>query len=163
MHETEERLWYREPTLEDLRELVRGNMLEHLGIQFTEIGPNYLTGRMPVDSRTLQPYGILHGGASVVLAETLASVAANLRVNPATSTCVGLDLSSNHVRRVTEGIVTGTTRPVHLGGRTQVWDVTITNEAGKLVNTTRITLLVLDRPQVRAPSPSPDNRTISPR
>lgn len=155
MHEAAEHVWYHKPTLEDLRWLLRGNMLEHLGIEFTEIGPDSLTGRMPVDSRTLQPYGILHGGASVVLAETLASVAANLRVNPATSTCVGLDLSSNHVRQVTEGMVTGTARPVHLGGRTQVWDVTIANEAGKLVNTTRITLLVLDRPQGLAPAPSP--------
>lgn len=135
-------------------------MLEHLGIEFTEIGPDYLSGRMPVDYRTLQPYGILHGGASVVLAETLASVAANLRVDPATSTCVGLDLSSNHVRQMTKGAVWGTARPVHLGGRTQVWDVTISNEDGKLVNTTRITLLVLDRPQVRSPAGTPRRQDV---
>ncbi len=141
------RIWYHEVSLEDLRGLVPGNMLDHVGIVFTDIGDDYLCGLMPVDHRTLQPYGILHGGASVVLAETLASVAANLRVDPASSTCVGLDLSSNHLRQVTEGIVTGTARPIHLGRRTQVWDVAITNEMGQLVNTTRITLLVLDRPQ----------------
>ena len=148
--EESDRVWHHEPTLKDLRGLVAGNMLEHLGIEFTELGPDYLSGRMPVDARTLQPYGILHGGASVVLAETLASVAANLRVDPATTTCVGLDLSSNHVRQVREGVVVGTARPLHLGGRTHVWDVTIKNEDGKLVNTTRITLLALDRPQILA-------------
>ena len=140
-------VWHQDVGLEDLRQLLGGNMLDHLGIVFTEIGPDYLRGSMPVDHRTIQPYGLLHGGASVVLAETLASVAANLRVDPASFTCVGLDLSSNHVRQVTQGTVHGTARPVHLGGRTQVWDVAITEETGKLVNTTRITLLVLDRPQ----------------
>lgn len=143
----EKRLWHRDVRLEDLRAFLGGNMLDHLDIAFTEVGPDYLSGTMPVDHRTIQPYGILHGGASVVLAETLASVAANLRVDPTTSTCVGLDLSSNHIRQVTEGFVRGTARPIHLGRRTQVWDVSISDEGGHLVNTTRITLLVLDRPQ----------------
>ncbi len=140
-------IWFQDVRLEDLLQLIPGNMLDYLGIVFTEIGSNYLRGSMPVDHRTIQPYGLLHGGASVVLAETLASVAANLRVDPASSTCVGLDLASNHVRQVTKGTVHGTARAVHLGGRTQVWEVAITNEDGELVNSTRLTLLVLDRPQ----------------
>lgn len=143
-------VWHHDVRLEDLQQLVPGSMLDHLGIVFTEIGPDFLRGAMPVDHRTIQPYGLLHGGASVVLAETLASVAANLHVDSASSTCVGLDLSSSHVRQVTEGSVQGTARPLHLGGRTQVWDVAITNEVGQLVNTTRVTLLVLDRPQKHA-------------
>lgn len=143
-------VWHHHVSLEDLQRLVPGSMLDHLGIAFTEIGSDFLRGSMPVDHRTIQPYGLLHGGASVVLAETLASVAANLHVDPVSSTCVGLDLSSNHVRQVTKGTVQGTARPIHLGGRTQVWEVAITNEVGQLVNTTRVTLLVLDRPQIHA-------------
>lgn len=147
MSDKKSSIWFNDVNLEDLQRLVPDNMLDHLGIVFTELGEDYLRGSMPVDHRTIQPYGLLHGGASVVLAETLASVAANLHVDPATSTCVGLDLASNHIRQVTQGVVDGTARPIHLGGRTQVWDVTISNEARQLVNTTRLTLLVLDRPQ----------------
>lgn len=146
---SQQRLWYQPVAIDDVRGLIAGNMLEHVGIEFTDLGRDYLRGTMPVDGRTMQPFGILHGGASVVLAETLGSVAANLCVDPGRHMCVGLDLTSNHIRQVTGGTVTGTARAVHVGGRTQVWEITIENEAGQLVNTTRLTMLVLDRPQRR--------------
>lgn len=141
-------IWFQEVEIEDVSELVAGNMLAHLGIEFTKIGPDFLCGSMPVDRRTKQPYGLLHGGASVVLAETLASVGANLCVDPKAQTCVGLDLASNHIGQVTEGRVFGTARPIHLGRRTQIWEVRIEDERGRLTNLTRLTLIVLGRPQV---------------
>ncbi len=115
----------------------------HVGIEFVEVGPDFLRATMPVDHRTKQPFGILHGGASVVLAETLGSVAGNYCLPKGTGYCVGLDINSNHIRAVSEGIVTGTTRPYHLGRTTQVWHIEIHNEAGKLVNVSRLTLAVL--------------------
>ena len=142
-------IWFDTVEPVQIQGLVSGNMLEHLGLTFTRVGPDFLQATMPVDRRTKQPFGILHGGASVVLAETLGSVAANLCVDPNVKMCVGLDLSSNHIREVTEGTVTGTARPLHLGGRTQVWEIQIEDEGERLVNTTRLTLLVLDRPQIR--------------
>ncbi len=143
------RIWFDEVDFASVRALAEGNMLEHLGIEFTEAGPDYLRGSMPVDRRTTQPFGLLHGGASVVLAETLGSVGANLCVDPSTQTCVGLDLTSNHIRQVTEGEVFGEARPTHLGGRTHVWEIRIEDEHRRLVNTTRLTLLVLNQPQLR--------------
>ena len=135
-------------TLEAVNALARDTMLDHLGITFTEIGDDFLRASMPVDRRTLQPYGILHGGASVALAETLGSMAANMCIDRSTKMCVGLSISANHVKRVSEGMVTGTARPVHLGGRTQVWEIAIENESGHLVSTSRLTMIVLDRSQV---------------
>lgn len=142
-------IWFETVDPVQIQGLASGNMLEHLGLTFTRVGPDFLQATMPVDRRTKQPFGILHGGASVVLAETLGSVGANLCVNPGEKMCVGLDLSSNHIREVSEGTVTGTARPLHLGGRTHVWEIQIEDEEDRLVNTTRLTLLVLDRPQVR--------------
>lgn len=146
---TASRIWYEAVKLSEIRQLVTGNMLEHLGITFTDVGPDYIQATMPVDHRTLQPFGLLHGGATVVLAETLGSVGANLCLDPRTQMCVGLDLSSNHVRQVTEGFVTGTGKPIHLGGTTHVWEIRVADETDRLINTTRLTLLVLDRPQKR--------------
>lgn len=145
MRETAERIWYQEVSLEQICELSRGTMIEHLGIEYTEIGPDYLRGRMAVDGRTVQPFGILHGGASVSLAETLGSMAANMCVDPATKMCVGLDVAANHVRQVSHGTVTGTARPIHLGGRIHVWEIRVQTEDGELVNVSRLTMMVLER------------------
>jgi 1,4-dihydroxy-2-naphthoyl-CoA hydrolase len=114
-----------------------------LGIELTEIGDDYLRGRMPVDARTRQPNGLLHGGASVALAETLGSFAAGLCVDNAR--VVGIEINANHVRGVTEGWVIGTARPLHVGRSTQVWEIRIEDEAGRLVCASRLTLAVVGR------------------
>lgn len=117
----------------------------HLGIEVTEIGPDFLRGRMPVDHRTKQPMGLLHGGASVVLAETLASIGANFVLDGDQLACVGQEINANHIRSATEGWVYGTSRPVHIGRRTQVWETRITDQAERLVCISRMTLAVVDR------------------
>lgn len=137
-------------TLEQLNRLSRGTLIEQLGIEFTALGDLQLSGRMPVDARTHQPYGLLHGGASVALAETLGSTGGNLCLDPATSMAVGLEISANHIRAVHSGWVTGTARPHHLGRSTQVWEIRIENEAGKLVCISRLTLAVVPRSQTPA-------------
>ncbi|WP_461471118.1 PaaI family thioesterase [Pararhodobacter sp.] len=126
--------------------LSAGTANAHLGIELIEIGADYLVGRMPVDARTRQPAGILHGGASVLLAETLASWAGHFTVDPRTRTVVGQEINANHLRPATRGWVTGTARPVHLGRRSQVWEIRITDDDGKLVCISRMTLAVIDRP-----------------
>jgi 1,4-dihydroxy-2-naphthoyl-CoA hydrolase len=131
-------------TPEKLNNLSANTMVEHLGIVFTEVGEDYIKGRMPVDHRTHQPYGILHGGASVALAETLGSVAAHCTVMHQNRFCVGLEINANHIRPVKEGFVTGTARPIHIGKRTQIWEVRLTTETGELVCISRITLAILD-------------------
>ena len=131
--------------------MAKGNMGEHLGIEFTEVGPDFLCARMPVDYRTIQPMGLLHGGASVVLAETLGSVAANCCVNNNTHLCVGLDINANHIRSATEGYVYGKTTPLHIGGTTQVWEIKITNEKGGLICISRITMAVIERKKAFTP------------
>ena len=118
-------------------------MCEHLGILITEVGDDYLVGRMPVDARTKQPMGIMHGGASCVLAETVGSIAANFCVDINTHYCVGLDINTNHIRSAREGYVIGTARPFHLCKTTQVWGIEIVNEEGKLVSINRLTMAVL--------------------
>lgn len=120
-------------------------MAEHLGIVFTRVGPDFLEAQMPVDARTHQPMGLLHGGASVALAETLGSVAATCCVDMSKQFCVGLEINANHLRGVREGVVTGVTRPIHIGKKTQVWEIRITNQKEELVCISRITLAVLDR------------------
>lgn len=132
-------------TVADLNRLSRNTAMEPLGIVFTEIGPDYVRGTMPVDARTHQPYGLLHGGASVLLAETLGSSAANLTV-PEGKMCVGIEINANHVRGVRSGTVTGTARPVHVGASTQVWEIRIEDEAGKLACISRLTLAVVPKP-----------------
>ncbi|GAB2628151.1 hotdog fold thioesterase [Novilysobacter erysipheiresistens] len=134
---------FRRPTtVERLNQLSRGTAMEPLGIVFTEIGPDFVRGTMPVDERTRQPYGLLHGGASVLLAETLGSSAGNLCV-PDGKVCVGIEINANHVRAARDGVVTGTARPVHVGGRTQVWEIRIEDAAGELVCISRLTLAVI--------------------
>ena len=121
-----------------------------LGIVFTEIGPDFVRATMPVDARTRQPYGLLHGGASVLLAETLGSTAGNLCVEPG-ELCVGIEINANHLNAVREGQVTGTARPLHVGRRTQVWEIRIEDDPGRLVCVSRLTLAVIAKRD--APSP----------
>ena len=135
-------VWTTPPTLEQLNARSQGCAVSHLGIEFTEIGPDYLCARVPVDERTKQPYGLLHGGVSVVLAETLGSMAAVLACPPG-HRAVGLDINANHLRAVTSGWVTGTARPVHIGRTTQVWQIDMCNEAGQPTCVSRITMAVL--------------------
>ena len=137
-------IWFRPFTLDEIQSYSRGSMVEHLDLRFTEIGPDYLRGTLPVDGRTTQPFGRLHGGASVVLAETLCSVAASHCVYLERFHCVGLEINANHVRAARSGRVTGTARPVHLGRQSQVWEVRLEDEAGKLTCISRITIAVLE-------------------
>ena len=120
-------------------------LVEHLGIELLEIGDDWLSGRMPVDERTKQPFGLLHGGASVVLAETLASYAAYACVDRQRKACVGLEINANHLRSVRSGWVIGTARPIHLGRTTQVWDIRICDEADRPTCISRCTVAIVDR------------------
>ena len=120
-------------------------MAEHLGIQFTAIGEDFIEAKMPVDHRTHQPLGMLHGGASVALAETLGSVAAAYCLDLTIQYCVGLEINANHIKSVKDGFVYGTARPVHIGKKTMVWEIKIVNEKKELVCVSRITLAVIDR------------------
>jgi len=132
-------------TLDILNNMSKGTMAEHLGIEFIEIGTDYIMAKMPVDFRTVQPFKLLHGGASVALAETLGSVAANISLKQDDGYCVGLEINANHIKSVTGGIVYGKTTPVHIGKKTQVWDIRISNENQELVCISRITLAVMTR------------------
>lgn len=136
-------IWKQDTSLERINGWSAGTMMETLGIRFTEIGDDWLRGTMPVDHRTHQPYGLLHGGASVVLAETLGSSAAMLTLDPTQEVAVGLDINANHVRGVRSGIVIGTARKVHIGRTTQVWEIRIESEDGELVCISRITMAVI--------------------
>ena len=138
-------IWQSLRSLEELNSSSAGTMVEHLGIEFTEISDDFIRGTMAVDRRTHQPYGVLHGGASVALAETLGSTGATMCVDATQYQCVGQEINANHVRPVHTGFVTGTARPVHLGGRTHVWVIDIVNEAGKLVCISRLTMAVIRR------------------
>jgi 1,4-dihydroxy-2-naphthoyl-CoA hydrolase len=120
-------------------------LMSHLGIEFVDIGENYLTARMPVDERTCQPLGLLHGGASAALAETLGSVGSAIRLDLKQQAPVGLELNANHIRPVTNGYVTGTATILHLGRRTHIWDIKIEDEAGRLVCVSRLTIMIVDR------------------
>lgn len=139
-------IWFKPYTLKMLEGLRNANMGEHIGIQFTEVGTHSLSARMPVDQRTTQPFGILHGGASCVLAETLGSVAAWMTIDPETHRAVGLDINANHIRAVTEGFVTGYCEPLHTGRRTQVWQIDISEDAtGKRVCIARLTVAIIEQ------------------
>jgi 1,4-dihydroxy-2-naphthoyl-CoA hydrolase len=139
-------IWFGTPSLDDATRSGVGTMIEHLGIEFTELTDEALVGRMPVDHRTRQPAGVLHGGASVVLAETLASWAATFAVDRAQFHCVGMEINANHLRPVADGWVRGEARAIALGRTTQVWEIRITNEDGKLVCISRCTMAVLSIP-----------------
>jgi 1,4-dihydroxy-2-naphthoyl-CoA hydrolase len=138
-------IWRSLRTLEELNGNRQGTCIGTLGILFTEIGADFVRGTMPVDARTVQPYGLLHGGASVALAETLGSMGAAMCVDADEYQVVGQEINANHVRAARSGLVTGTARPVHLGGRTHVWAIEIVNDAQKLVCISRITMAVIKR------------------
>ena len=136
-------IWFAKPDLEQLNNRSKNNIGALLGIQFTEIGDNYIKATMPVDDRTRQPAGILHGGASVVLAETLGSVASNLVLNPDRNMGVGLEVNANHLRMVKSGFVTGICTPIHIGGKTHIWDIKLYNYEGKMTCVSRLTVAVV--------------------
>lgn len=138
-------IWHKRPDIDALNASSRDNINETLGIRFTNVDESSLSGEMPVDARTHQPFGILHGGASVVLAETLGSMAANYCIDMDKQYAVGLEVNANHLRSVSSGKVCGTARPVHLGRTTQVWTIEICDESGKPSCTSRLTIAVLDR------------------
>lgn len=141
-------IWFREFTVEQAAQIVRNTMIEHVGIEFVEIGDDFIRGRMPVDHRTRQPFGILHGGASVVLAETLASVGCQFTIDWQRFRAVGLEINANHIRAVPDGFVTGTAKPFHLGRRTQVWEIQLRDDRGKLSCVSRITMAIIEREAV---------------
>ncbi len=132
-------------TVDDLNQKYNINMTQHLGIIYTEIGKDFVSGKMPVDKRTKQPMGLLHGGASVVLAETLGSVASNLCVNQTKYACVGLEINANHIKSATEGFVHGTAKAVHIGRKTHIWEIKITNDNDNLVCISRLTVAIIDK------------------
>ena len=138
-------IWKIQATPEILNRFSTKTMVNHLDIQFVEIGEDYIIASMPVDHRTMQPAGILHGGASVTMAETLGSVAANLCVDPTQKICVGMEINANHVKPARRGRVIGTVKPVHLGTSTQIWEIHIHDEEDMLICISRITLVVLDK------------------
>lgn len=138
-------IWFEKMRVEDAQNRSANTMLSHLGIEFTEVGDDYLIARMPVDERTRQPIGIMHGGASCVLAESVGSTAANYCVDISKQYCVGLDINTNHVRSVLEGYVFAKASPYHLGRSTQVWGIEIHDEKSRLISVNRLTMAVLSR------------------
>ena len=139
-------IWKQPLELEALNAMPR-NMASYLGIQFTAWDETSLSATMPVDERTHQPNGILHGGASVVLAETLGSVGSAMLIDQGKYMAVGLEINANHLRPVAKGIVTGTCTPIHIGNKTHVWDIRIVNERGKMVCISRLTVAIIVRPK----------------
>jgi len=135
-------IWKRPVSIHELARMHIGTAVEHLGMEFLEVGDDFIRARVPVDQRTKQPYGLLHGGVSVVLAETLGSCGATY-ASAEGHQCVGLDINANHIKGATGGWVTGLTRPVHIGRTTQVWQIDLTNDDGQLTCVSRITMAVL--------------------
>jgi 1,4-dihydroxy-2-naphthoyl-CoA hydrolase len=137
-------IWFANPTIEEARASHTGLLASQLGIEFKEFGADFLRGTMPVEPRTHQPMGFLHGGASLVLAETLGSVAANYVIDRARQRCLGQEINANHLRPVSDGLVTGTARPYHLGARSQVWSIEIRDPRERLVCVSRLTMAVIE-------------------
>ena len=136
-------IWREIPTIEQLNMTGRQTIAEALGVEFTSVGEDHLVARMPVDWRTKQPAGLLHGGASVVLAETLGSVASALCAPSPEHRCVGIEVNANHLKSATSGYVTGVVRPLHVGKTTHVWDIRISNDEGAMVCVSRLTVAVI--------------------
>ena len=137
-------IWHNRPNLEMMNgKMNGGTIVEHLGIKITEVGDDYLTGTMPADARTFQPYGVVHGGANVVLAETLGSIAGAHVIDFATTKCLGQEVSASHLRSVSSGLVTGTARPIHLGRRSHIWEIRLEDDRGKLTCLSQLTLAIL--------------------
>ena len=139
-------IWRSLLPLETLNAGGAGTLMGPLGIEFTEIGADFIRGTMPVDARTHHPFGLLHGGASVALAETLGSMGANMCVDSSRYLCVGQEINANHLKSVRSGHVTGTARPLHVGTRSQVWSIEIVSDSGALVCVSRLTIAVIPRP-----------------
>jgi 1,4-dihydroxy-2-naphthoyl-CoA hydrolase len=139
-------IWFRPVTAADASGRFPNTMMAHVGMQITEIGDDFVRGTMPVDHRTHQPYGLLHGGASVALAETLGSFGCMLTLDDAKYICMGQEINANHIRGVKSGVVTGTAKPFYMGGTSQVWGIEIKDEAGKLVCVSRLTMAVRPKP-----------------
>ncbi|MEO5946556.1 MAG: hotdog fold thioesterase [Chitinophagaceae bacterium] len=140
-----ETIWYGNPVLADLEWMNKNTLSESLHIQITEIGNDFLKGTMPVDERTKQPFGLLHGGASVALAETIGSVASWLVVNRELFIGVGIEINANHIKAVTSGIVTGICKPIHVGGRNHIWEIRITNDKNELCCISRFTCTIVQK------------------
>jgi 1,4-dihydroxy-2-naphthoyl-CoA hydrolase len=139
-------IWFKKTIkLADLAPFAAETMAEHLGIEWTEIGDDYIKIKMPVDERTKQQYGLLHGGASCVLAETAGSVASHLVVDSTKYSCVGLEINANHIRSTRQGFVYGIATPLHLGANTHVWDVKIYDDLNKLICIARLTVAILNK------------------
>ncbi len=138
-------IWSREYTVDELNGRPKGHIGDLLGIEFTEIGPDSVSARMPVNEKTHQPYGILHGGASVVLAESLGSVASNMVINSDKYIGVGLEVNANHLRPVKSGFVTGICTPLHIGGKTHVWDIKLYDDRGKMNCISRLTVAIIPK------------------
>ena len=137
-------IWFNKAlSVEKLKPLGPNTMGEYLGIEWTEVGDDFIKAKMPVDHRTIQPYGLLHGGASCTLAETIGSVASAMVIDHSKFICVGLEINANHIRGVREGFVTGIARPLHLGSSTHVWDIKIHDDSGKLICVSRLTVAIL--------------------
>ena len=137
-------IWHNRPNLEMMNgKMNSGTIVEHLGIKITEVGDDYLTGTMPADARTFQPYGVVHGGANVVLAETLGSIAGAHVIDFATTKCLGQEVSASHLRSVSSGLVTGMARPIHLGRRSHIWEIRLEDDRGKLTCLSKLTLAIL--------------------
>lgn len=141
-------IWFKKDlSVADINPIGKGTMAEYIGIEFVEVGDHYLSATMPVDYRTCQPYGLLHGGASVALAETIGSVASAMVVDHEQFNCVGLEINANHIRSARQGKVTGKASPLHIGGSTHVWEIRITDEQHKLICVSRITVAIMKKKQ----------------
>ncbi|HAQ69614.1 hotdog fold thioesterase [Salibacteraceae bacterium] len=141
-------IWFKEVNAAQADQMRKGTLLESLDIRIIELGDDFIKGDMPVDHRTVQPYGILHGGASVSLAESLGSIGAHLTIDPEKFVCVGMEINANHLRPATKGKVIGTARPIHRGKSSQVWSIEIKDEEGKMVCISRITMAVLSKDKI---------------
>jgi 1,4-dihydroxy-2-naphthoyl-CoA hydrolase len=136
-------IWHRRPDSTLIDGMSKGTIDEHLGIKIIDVGDDYITGTMPADARTFQPYGIVHGGANVVLAETLGSIAGAHVIDMFTTRCMGQEVSATHLRPVSSGLVTGTAKPIHLGRRSHVWEIRLTNDQGKLTCIAKLILAIV--------------------
>jgi 1,4-dihydroxy-2-naphthoyl-CoA hydrolase len=138
-------IWFKDYKLEDLLQFNDINMMKHLDVKITAVGKDSIEGTMPVDDRTKQPFGILHGGANCVLAESLGSIAANLVVDPSKQHAVGLSITTNHIKAVRNGLVKGVAKPVHIGRTTHVWNIKTYDEANKLTSDTSLSIAIIDK------------------
>jgi 1,4-dihydroxy-2-naphthoyl-CoA hydrolase len=138
-------IWFKEVALDAMNDIGNNTMSKHLGIEVIEVGKDFIKARMPVDERTKQPYGILHGGASVALAETIGSYGSHLIIDSSKYLSVGLDINANHIRKATQGFVTGIAKPVHIGKTTHVWGIEIIDEKGLLICICRLTVAIISK------------------